>query len=162
MSIKTLFLILILHIFHEEEGYQASAELPNFSRFIFYFWEKRHLFKKKLSFYTLTIIRHNPATSFPGQRERVLDKHGVSLTQVSLEYLIIPWIDPLISVASTLVKYPPFISFVYLKSWAEKDHTSPSLLGFHPLLHYFDVRLMFNCFFSDNLMDMFFGLNPGE
>ena len=44
----------------------------------------------------------------------------------------------------------------------EKDHTPPSLLGFHPILHYFDVRLMFNCFFSDNLMDMFFGLNPGE
>ena len=47
MSIKTLFLILILHIFHEEEGYQASAELPNFSRFIFYFWEKKASFKKK-------------------------------------------------------------------------------------------------------------------
>lgn len=44
----------------------------------------------------------------------------------------------------------------------EKDHTPPSLLGFHPILHYFDVRLMFNCFFRDNLMDMFFGLNPGE
>ena len=55
MSIKTLFLILILHIFHEEEGYQASAELPNFSRFIFYFWEKRHLFKKKM----ILLYTHN-------------------------------------------------------------------------------------------------------
>ena len=115
---KTLFLILILHIFHEEEWDQASAELPNFSLFIFYLWKKWYLFKKKWSFYTLTIIHHNPATSFPGQRGHVLDYHGVSVTQVSVEYLIIPWIDPLTSVAPTLVKHPPLISFVYLQSWA--------------------------------------------